>query len=145
MKIIAKICQSNKKGGTIMRKEEFERIKENIMSGVKRFPEVKAVYLFGSYATGKQKPISDIDICVIAEKTIGKSKKLQILAYAGKNTDIVMFHDLPISVKANVLKEGMPLFCRDDEFLADITVATMKEYLDFSHVLKRFTKLYMGG
>lgn len=128
-----------------MKKYEFEKMKEGVLSRLKRIPEIKAVFLFGSYAIGKEKPISDIDICVIAKKNIETARKMEIMSYAGGKIDISMFYDLPISIRASVLKDGTPLFSRDEKFIAEIMVSTMKEYLDFSHVLKKFTKLYIGG
>lgn len=127
-----------------MERGEFEKIKKSTVFRLKRMPEVKAIYLFGSYATGKQKPVSDIDICVITEKNIPTSKKLEILSYAGRKVEISLFYDLPISVKAKIFREGLPLFYRDRRLLADAKLSTMKEYLDFRPVLDRFTQLYIG-
>lgn len=128
-----------------MEKNDFERIKTAVVSRLKKMPDIKAVYLFGSYATGKEKPISDIDLCVITEKGIRQSKKLEILSCAGRNVEISMFHDLPIALKAKVFREGMLLFCRDNRLLIDIKIAVMKEYLDFKPVLDRFTRVYAGA
>lgn len=128
-----------------MEKNEFEKIKATVVSRLKKIPDIKAVYLFGSYATGKEKPISDIDLCVITEKNIHQSKKLDILSCAGRDVEISLFHDLPISLKAKVFREGKLLFCRDKRLLIDIKLAAMKEYLDFKPVLDRFTRVFMGA
>ncbi len=127
-----------------MEKNDFNKIKENILTRLKKIPEVKAVYLFGSYANRKEKPISDIDICVITEREITKFKKLEIRSFSWKNVDISIFWDLPIAIKSKVLKEGVELFCRDDKFLNKVMVSTMKEYLDFDPILRKFTRLYLG-
>lgn len=128
-----------------MEQTEFEKTKDYAIAHLKKLPEVKAIYLFGSYATGKQKPISDIDMCVIAERDIPKSKKLEILSYSGRKLEISLFYDLPISLKAKVFKEGIPLFSRNKRFLAEVKLYTMKEYLDFKPTLDRFTRQYVGG
>lgn len=128
-----------------MEAREFEEAKNYAVSGIKKIPEVKAIYLFGSYASGKQKPISDIDVCVIAEKNISKSKKLEILSYSGRKIEISLFYDLPVSLKAKIFREGKLLFLRNKRFLADVTLSSMKEYLDFKPTLDRFTHLYMNG
>lgn len=140
MRIDADFRHINKK-----MENKLNKIKENILTKLKKIPEVKAVYLFGSYANRKEKPISDVDICVITERGITKFKKLEILSYAWKNIDISIFWDLPIAIKSKVLKEGIELFCRDNKFLSTVMVSTMKEYLDFDPVLKKFTRLYLGG
>lgn len=128
-----------------MERKEFEEMRDNLVSRLKKIPEVKAVYLFGSYATGKEKPISDIDICVIAEPGLQRPEKLEILSYSGKKTEISLFYDLPISLKAKIFREGIPLFQRNKKFLAGVKLATMKEYLDFKPVLDRFARQYVGG
>lgn len=134
-----------KKQTYLMQRNEFEKTKSYIVSRLKKIPEVKAVYLFGSYATGKEKPISDIDLCVITKRDISKSKKLEILSYAGRTVEISLFFDIPISVKAKIFKEGILLFSKDKRLLADLRLAAMKEYLDFKPTLERFTRLYIGG
>ena len=128
-----------------MKSREFENAKSYVVSRLKKIPEVKAIYLFGSYATGKQKPISDIDICVIAEKDIQRAKKLEILSYAGRKIEISLYSDIPISIKAKIFKEGISLFSRNKRFLADEKLSAMKEYLDFKPTLDRFARKYIGG
>ena len=41
---------------------------KNITKDLKKIKHVKAAILFGSYARGNQKPISDIDICVLTSR-----------------------------------------------------------------------------
>jgi len=55
-------------------------VKEQIKSIVDelRCIEVEAIYLFGSYAKGNAKPISDIDISVITKRNVPKNIKEKI-------------------------------------------------------------------
>ncbi|MEM7827030.1 MAG: nucleotidyltransferase domain-containing protein [Candidatus Aenigmatarchaeota archaeon] len=115
-----------------------------IVNELKKIKEVKAVYLFGSCARGTEKPISDIDICVITEKNILEEKKMEIVSYSGRKIQISIFWSLPIMIRYNVLKQGKPLFERDEKFLHSIKVETLNEYLDFKPVIERFTRLYLG-
>jgi len=85
--------------------EEIGKIVEEL----KKIEGVVGVYLFGSMATGKQKKYSDIDICVI---TRDKTDKEDVLSYSGRNIDISIFHDLPLTVQFKVFKEGGSPFCR---------------------------------
>lgn len=103
----------------------------------KKIKQVKAVFLFGSYARGEQKPISDIDICVVAEKNISESIKADIAGNSSKKVEISLFWDLPPSVRYSAIKEARMLFMRDEEFFHDATVRTMSEYLDFRHIIDR--------
>ncbi|MFH1292708.1 MAG: nucleotidyltransferase domain-containing protein [Pseudomonadota bacterium] len=44
-------------------------IKKNIAAYFSNNNEVIAVYLFGSYAEGKERPLSDIDIGILLDRT----------------------------------------------------------------------------
>src|SRR3989338_2311716 len=94
---------------------------------LKKIPQVQAVILYGSYAKGTQKLISDIDICAVTEKNISEESKV----------DAVWFWDLPPMIRYAALQEGKILFVRNEEFLHEATVETMSEYLDFRHIIDR--------
>ena len=72
-------------------------VKEQIKSIVDelRGIEVEAIYLFGSYAKGNAKPISDIDICVLTKRNVPKNIKEEILSNSSKNIDI----SYPLQIK----------------------------------------------
>ena len=57
---------------------------QNTVSDIKKLTEVKTIILFGSYARNEQKPLSDIDICVITGKNISESKKSEISSHASE-------------------------------------------------------------
>lgn len=116
---------------------------EKVILELKKIPEIKSIYLFGSYAKGIEKPISDIDICVITTKNISKSKKEEILSYSGNLIDISIFWYLPITMKSKIFREGKLLFCRDEDFLSEVISDTMREYLDFKGSIERFTNTYL--
>lgn len=117
---------------------------EKIVNELRKIDEVKAIYLFGSHATGKATPISDIDICAITDKNISRGKKADITSYSSNKIDVSVFWDLPIMIRHKVLKEGKLLFEKDKEFLHNITIATLREYLDFKPVIERFSEVYFG-
>jgi predicted nucleotidyltransferase len=114
---------------------------KKIVKELKKIKAVKCIYLFGSYATGKQLPFSDIDICVIGDK-ISEKWKSKILALSSKKIQISIFDELPIYIKFRVFKEGRILFNKDEEFLHRTIFSTVKEYLDFKPLLKRFERFY---
>jgi predicted nucleotidyltransferase len=116
---------------------EYRPIKEidNIIEPLRKNRDVLTIYLFGSYARGREKPFSDIDICVIADKHANKD---EILSHSSKKIDISVFHDLPLGMRFRVIKEGKLLFSRDELKLHRIIVATIRSYLDFKpHILRR--------
>lgn len=133
------ISNMNKKRGQITRLKQLKIVKE-IVRRLARFKEVKAIYLFGSYARQTPLPISDIDLCVITQESISDERKAGILSHSSERIDVSLFRDLPIAIRYAVLKEGRPLFVRDSEFLITSQIKTLHEYLDFKAVIKRFAE-----
>jgi|AGTN01.2.fsa_nt_gi Nucleotidyltransferase domain. len=105
---------------------------------------VDAIYLFGSWASGRAKPMSDIDVCVIAKKDIPKEAKEAILSNSSRKIDIVFFYDLPYAIRFRVLKEGNPLYVKDALTVQRIKAETLKYYLDFRPVIKRHISRTLG-
>ncbi|MEA3325443.1 MAG: nucleotidyltransferase domain-containing protein [Euryarchaeota archaeon] len=74
-----------------------------IIEPFKKNKDVISIYLFGSYARGMEKPFSEIDICVIADKDADRD---EMLSHPSKKIDISIFHELPLGMRFRVLKEG---------------------------------------
>src|SRR3989338_5649051 len=118
---------------------------EQTVHDLKKIKHVIAVILFGSYARGDQKPISDIDICVVTKRNISYDDKAEVGSYASRKIQISLFWDMPPSVRYAALKEGKLLFGRNEGFLHDATVQTMSEYLDFRHIIDRNVARVFGN
>ena len=109
----------------------------DIVRKLKKMKGVKAIFLFGSYARGTQKPLSDIDICVVTERKISDRLKGTIASNSTPVIHIALFWDMPSAVRYSALKESKSLYVKDEQFLHDAKVATMSEYLDFKHLIDR--------
>lgn len=117
---------------------------EQAVNDLKKIRHVIAVILFGSYARGEQKPISDIDICAVTQKNIPYRVKADIGSHASRKIQISLFWDMPPAVRYAALREGRILFNRDNEFLHTATVETMSEYLDFKRIIDRHCNAIFG-
>ena len=120
-------------------KEQIKPIVDEL-SGI----EVEAIYLFGSYAKGNAKPISDIDICVLTKKNITKNIKENILSNSSKKIDISIFWDLPPTLRFRVFKEGKLLYKKDEISLQRVKITTLKSYLDIQPMIKRHCIRILG-
>jgi len=112
----------------------------NTVVEFRQYPYVNAVILFGSYAKGRIKPLSDIDICVIAEKNMSIEQRVTITGLSSDKLDISIFWDLQLAIQFRVFKEGKVLFNRDWLTLHRIRIKTVKEYLDFLPIIERRIK-----
>lgn len=112
----------------------------NTVEELRQYPYVNAAVLFGSYAKGRIKPLSDIDICVIAEKNMNIEQRVTITGLSSDKLDIAIFWDLPLTIQYRVFKEGKVLFNRDWLILHRVRIRTVKEYLDFLPIIERNIK-----
>lgn len=106
----------------------------HVVDEIKKENGVEAVYLFGSHVLGNARPYSDIDICVITGK---KAKKERILSNSSDNIDTSFFWDLPLNIRFRVLKDGKPLYIKNELKMNRIKVNTVLSYLDFKPLLDR--------
>ncbi|MBS3071693.1 nucleotidyltransferase domain-containing protein [Candidatus Pacearchaeota archaeon] len=120
-----------------MRREILTKIESvnEIAEEIGKDENVVAVYLFGSYASGKQHPLSDIDLCVIIKD---RNKEYETTLPASDNLDVSFFHRLPITIKYRVFTEGKALLIKDRNFVDDLRIDTVNEYIDFKPHLNKF-------
>lgn len=121
----------------VSHKISLEKRMRAVVAALRKTKAVKTIILFGSYARGEQKPLSDIDICVITERDIPDALKTHIASFASDGVEISFFWDLPPFIRYNALRDGKILLNRDKKFTHNAVVATMSEYLDFQHIIKR--------
>ena len=107
------------------------------LNGVfEKYPEIKAVYLFGSAVSGNLHRESDIDLAVLPGTETLRGRKLQILAdlaaegfcdvdlvFLDDNTDIVLRYE---AIKQNKIVYMAPGFDRGSVYSKAI-----RQYLDF--------------
>jgi len=98
---------------------------------------VLGLILFGSVARGCAWPFSDVDLCIVTEKNIPDSVRMELLSYGSERIDVSIFADLPLPIRFRVVKEGKTLFLKDPLTLHRMKIATVREYLDYEPILKR--------
>lgn len=102
------------------------------------FPEVVAVYLFGSFARGKPRKMSDVDIAVLTADRSGNpgsSRHLDYIVAASKalgtdRLDLVILDSAPIALRHAVFRDGKLLFVRNPRVLAQFREESLRQYLD---------------
>jgi predicted nucleotidyltransferase len=106
---------------------------------LQNYPQVLFAYLFGSQATGKVTPISDVDIAVYIDEHLNSSEqfKLQLhlvgvlcQALQRNDVEVAVLNDTDVVLRYQVLKNGRIIFCRDKAAKNEFFVRTISEYLD---------------
>ena len=103
-------------------------------------------YLFGSFATGRIHPQSDVDVAVYLKEGIDfLDKKLGLIDLISGLTkkewvDVVILNRANAFLVHSVLTTGKLLFSRDEGLRIEFEVKNVKEYLDYRYYLERHWK-----
>jgi len=115
------------------------------------FPEVVAVYLFGSAARGTRGKRSDVDIAVLTRargtsrrgsRSLVEYVQAACDALGTDNVDVVLLRRAPIALRHEVFREGKPLLVRDPEALYRFRLESSREYLDTIPLRRTFEEAF---
>jgi predicted nucleotidyltransferase len=101
-------------------------------------PDVLAAYLFGSYATGRARPESDVDVAVLLSGTDEMERferRLRLMgeveeALGRRPADVVVLNDAPPLLAHQVLMHGRLIFERDRAARVEFEVRAGQVYTD---------------
>jgi len=95
-------------------------------------PDVLAVYLFGSAATGELRPDSDIDLAILCTTplpTVRLWSLAQSLAVsAGRDVDLIDLQSASTVVRAQVISTGKRVFCTDESVCGEFEDWVYSDY-----------------
>ena len=98
--------------------------------------EILAVYHYGSSVS--RADFRDIDLCIISYSDEQSAFFNRFLHYSGSYAamgqvplDIMLFSLLPLYIKIQVIREGIPVFVRDNDFLFEKIQKTSREWDDY--------------
>lgn len=107
----------------------------------RRYPEVRAVYLFGSAAEGRARPDSDLDLAILSDDPSLGARKLELLAelvragfdrvdlvFLDEEADLVLAYE---AVRPNVVVYARPDFDRGGTYSRIV-----RKFLDFQYFLR---------
>ncbi len=108
---------------------------QSVVNQIKKIggKKVKFVILYGSFVEGKQTPLSDIDIAMYYDGSIGERFKfrMQILGSVNDKFDIQTFQDLPLYIQKEIISSGKILYQKSHSEIFDIFFKTIKNFGDF--------------
>jgi hypothetical protein len=106
----------------------------------KKYPNIQAVYLFGSVASGNANSQSDIDLAILPRDLSLREKKLDILAdLTGRgfnNVDVVFLDIRDIVVRFEAVRQNRLIYCAQDFDAGSFFSLTIRRYFDFLPCLK---------
>ncbi len=120
-----------------------ETVSLQIQKFVPSHNSIIAVYLFGSVATEKMRPSSDIDIAVMSTCRIDGFKKAEMETELSnllhRDVDIVVFHQAEALLQHQILKYGKLLCEKDNSERVRQETASRRNYLDTRFLFKELT------
>lgn len=120
----------------MLTKNELDRLEEVF----EQFPEIQAVYLFGSYATGQERAESDLDLGIFTDQTAQPSFKLKLLTAMTKNgftnLDLVMLNEADPVVRYEAIRPNKIIYSKRSFEHSTMFSRVMREYFDILPLLK---------
>lgn len=137
------------------RAQELQLLK-SLRSLGRIYPEIDAVYLFGSRATGKSGPLSDIDIGVLLNTDHVRPKDLfrtrlnlitQAMETCGRsNVDLVLLNEAGPLLAYEVVHDGKLAYERNRQRRVSYEADTLRRYFDFQpffHTIRQYLKKHL--
>jgi predicted nucleotidyltransferase len=128
---------------------------EKLKNLFKDYPYIASAYLFGSQASGKTKPMSDVDIAILLKEDAPKGRELiheeDYLAYkiakalGVKEVDLIDLNSQGLIFKHNILRTGKLIYDADPRFRISFEMRVISEFCDFEPTLRFMNKYYFKG
>ncbi len=114
--------------------DELMRTNVERLKSLDGFEKVRFIILYGSAARGATREESDIDLCIDydAEDYECSNFRLRVLSELPSFFDVQIFAQLPLYVRKEIFK-GRVIFCRDEDYLYEVAIETIKEFDDFKY------------
>lgn len=98
-------------------------------------------YLFGSEATGRTHPRSDVDVAVYLDETAAPERYLDLslrlagglesASGVGNVEALLILNEAPLPLRGRVVGEGIVIYSRDEPARVRYESLTMRMFLDF--------------
>ena len=101
----------------------------------RKYPDIQAVYLFGSFAAGSALPGSDLDLAIVPRAPSIREERLSILAdlirHGFSNVDLVFLDTDDIVLKYEAVRQNRLVYQAEDFDRGAMYSRVVRQYLDF--------------
>ncbi|MHA1718187.1 MAG: nucleotidyltransferase domain-containing protein [Promethearchaeota archaeon] len=99
---------------------------QNLIDKISKDPDIIGLIRYGS-SVRNNKDYQDVDLCIVSKnKDITAKKQLEYRLFLPEHYDVHFFHNLPLYIQHEVLKEGIVEYIKDYELLFDIYIQSIK-------------------
>jgi predicted nucleotidyltransferase len=106
----------------------------------RKYPDIQAVYLFGSRASGKTHADSDLDLAIVPRDRAVRAKRLDLLTdLVGSgfcDVDLLFLDTDDIVLKYEAIRQNQLIYYTEDFDRGEIFSKIIRQYLDFAPYLE---------
>ncbi len=125
---------------------------DEIESIISRFREIEIGYLFGSFL--KEESFEDIDVAILLlegnrtpyenfKLTMKIGRLIERSIRSRYEVDVKILNTSPLSFQYQVIREGNPVFIRNELNYIRYETHLLSEYLDYQETLRWFNKKFL--
>lgn len=106
---------------------------------------VAVAYVHGSVATGRSTSLSDLDLALVTDRLLSPSDRFRLersiaadvnLALNVNAADVRVIDDAPLTFQGEVVTNGIPIYCRNEDLRIAFETKVRTFYLDFLPALR---------
>ena len=136
-----------KKANALSRSKNLSRSDIDVLQNVfQGYPDIQAVYLFGSFGSGTAHLGSDLDLAIVTNSETLKKKKIPLLTDLAQcgfcNVDLVFLNTEDVVLKYEAVRQNRIIYSTPDFDRGRMYSKVVRQYLDFEPYLKTQRKAY---
>jgi predicted nucleotidyltransferase len=117
----------------------MEAALERAAEQLARDPRVIALYVFGSVASGRARPGSDVDLAVLLDRPVSLAEELDLRAELARalgrgDVDLVLLREASPLLAYEVVTGGRRLHARDRDEADRFEEGSVRRYLDTAYL-----------
>lgn len=141
------MLKTQKKTSAMSRGNDLSRENLRALGDVfHKYPDVQAVYVFGSTGSGKTHQGSDLDLAIIPRTSALKKKKIVLLTDLARlgfcKVDLVFLDTDDIVLKYEAVRQNKLVYAAHDFDRGSTYSRVVRQYLDFAPYLKTQREAY---
>lgn len=95
-------------------------------------PGLRAAYRYGSAGGSYERADSDIDLAVLADRSLSFEERMQLsvemMRLTGRDIDLNDLRQLPVTLRVQIVVDGCRLFAADEGSADEYAARTMSDY-----------------
>jgi uncharacterized protein len=101
------------------------------------FPDIEAIYLFGSFADNSIGPSSDVDVALLISPPLDRLESSNLFMHplhaqleqlTGRRVDLINLRQVPTVLQKEVVMLGRRIYCADELAADEFDISVMSRY-----------------